>query len=246
MGRILLEVAVTSADESRVAEEAGADRLELCSALELSGVTPSPGTFLAVREAVAIPVYLLLRPRAGGFVYSSRDWESLKRDAEWFASHGADGLVFGALTADGCIDDSRCAELLALSKGRAVFHRAFDFVPDRLAALEVLIGLGFERVLTSGGAATALEGKAEIASLVRAARGRIEILPGSGIRPHNVEELLRETGCTQVHASLRNAVEGASGALARQMGQCSTTDALLVRAMREALDRFSNAMPRAV
>ena len=246
MGRILLEVAVTSADEARVAEEAGADRLELCSALELGGVTPSLGTFLAVREAVAIPVYVLLRPRSGGFVYSLREWESLKRDAEWFASHGADGLVFGALTADGYVDDSRCAELLALSKGRAVFHRAFDFVPDRLAALEVLIGLGFERVLTSGGAATALEGKAEIASLVRAARGRIEILPGSGIRPHNVEELLRETGCTQVHASLRNTVHRASGALARQMGQQSTTDASLVRAMREALDRFSNASPRAV
>ena len=246
MGRILLEVAVMSADEARVAEEAGADRLELCSALELGGVTPSLGSFLAVREAVAIPVYVLLRPRAGGFVYTSREWESLKRDAEWFASHGADGLVFGALTADGCVDDSRCAELLALSKGRAVFHRAFDFVPDRIAALEVSIELGFERVLTSGGTAIALEGKAEIASLVRAARGRIEILPGSGIRPQNVEELLRETGCTQVHASLRSTTEDASGVLAQQMGQQSTTDASLVHAMRDALDRFSIGTPRAV
>ncbi len=246
MGRILLEVAVTSADEARVAADAGADRLELCSALELGGVTPSPGTFLAVREAVAIPVYVLLRPRAGGFVYTSREWESLKRDAEWFASHGADGLVFGALTSEGCVDDSRCAELLAMSQGKAVFHRAFDFVVNRLAALEVLIDLGFERVLTSGGAATALEGKAEIASRVHAARGRIEILPGSGIRPHNVEELLRETECTQVHASLRSTIEATGSALAQQMGLHSTTDALLVRGMRAALDRVSNATPRAV
>ena len=246
MGRILLEVAVTSADEACVAVEAGADRIEFCSALELGGVTPSPGTFLGVREAVAIPVYVLLRPRLGGFVYTLREWASLKRDAEWFASHGADGLVFGALAADGCVDEVRCVELAAMSQGRAVFHRAFDFVANRLAALEVLIDLEFERFLTSGGAATALEGKAEIASLVHAARGRIEILPGSGIRPHNVEELLRETGCTQVHASLRSTIEVAGSPLAQQMGLHSTTDALLVRGMREALERFSNATPRNV
>ena len=237
MPRILLEVAVTTCDEARLAAEAGADRLELCSALELGGVTPSPGTFLAVREAVTLPVYVLLRPRPGGFAYSTGEFETMKRDAEWFVNHGADGLVFGLLTNEGRVD-GRCADLVAIAK-HAVFHRAFDFVPDRLQALEEVIGLGFERILTSGGAATAVEGCAEIAKLVRAANGRIEILPGSGIRPDNVAASFQLAGLTQVHASLRGAAPSRSSAIAQQMGEERTTSAELVRAMRAELDRIS-------
>lgn len=236
MKRLLLEVAVTTADEARSAAEAGADRLELCSALELGGVTPSPGTFLAVREAAAIPVYVLLRPRPGGFHYSDFEFDTLKRDAEWFLRHDADGIVFGLLTAEGRIDGARCAEVVALANGRAVFHRAFDFLEDRLAAMEELIDMGFERILTSGGAPTAAEGSLEIAALVRTARGRIQILPASGIRPENVEKLLRETGCDQVHRSFRTRVIEKSERLTEQMGERWTLDANLVRDMRAILD----------
>ena len=250
MHPILLEVAVTTADEARFAAEAGADRLELCSTLEVGGVTPSPGAFLAVREAVAIPVYVLVRPRPGGFVYSEDEFDTMMRDAAWFREHGADGIVAGILTSDGRVDRAQCAELAARCGKKIVFHRAFDFVQDRMASLEVLIELGFERILTSGGAATAAEGSLEIAALVRAARGRIEILPGSGIRPENVMELFRETSCTQVHASLRGSRRTASvgervitRALAMQMGELSTTDAELVREMRVILDRVISPAP---
>ncbi len=243
MSPMILEVAVTTGDEARLAAVAGADRLELCSALELGGVTPSPSTFLAAREAATIPVYVLLRPRSGGFAYSGGEFATLKRDAEWFLARGADGIVFGALTAEGRIDRARCAELVALAKGKAVFHRAFDFLPGRLAALEELIDLGFERILTSGGAGTALAGEEELAALVLAARGRIEILPGSGVRPENVAEMLRVTGCNQVHASLRSAVAESildvSSKKAQQMGTRWTTDAKLVREMRVLLDRLA-------
>lgn len=241
MNRILLEVAITTSDEAKVAAEAGADRLELCSTLEVGGVTPSFGAFVAIREAVTIPVYVLLRPRPGGFTYTDAEFAILKHDAEWFLKHGANGIVCGFLTADGRIDRTRCAELAALAKGKAVFHRAFDFLPNRTDAMEELIGLGFERILTSGGAPTAVQGRGEIADLVQRAAGRIEILPAGGVRPENVPQLLSETGCKQVHASLRSVVADPTLAwntkLKPQMGERKATDAKLVRAMRSILDR---------
>ena len=243
MKRITLEVAVTTADEARRATDAGADRLELCSALEVGGVTSSQGTFLEVRAAVRLPVYVLLRPRPGGFAYSDAEFTTLRRDAEWFMAHGADGLVFGVLTPGGRIDRDRCSELVRLARGKAVFHRAFDFLPDRLAALEELIDLGFERVLTSGGAVTATDGAAEIARLVHRSGGRIGVLPGGGIRPDNVGDLLRVTGCDQIHASLRGPLAdpafSANPRLAVQMGGGLTTDANLIRQVRAALDAFA-------
>jgi copper homeostasis protein CutC len=245
--RILLEAAVTTCDEARSAAAAGADRLELCTALELGGLTPSPGTFLAARDVVALPIYPLIRPRPGGFHYSASALETMLRDAEWFLRNGAEGIVFGILGAEGCIDRTGCAKLVAAAAGRAVFHRAFEFVADQPSALEELIGLGFQRVLTSGGAATAAEGSAAIAKLVRAAAGRIEILPGGGIRPDNAMQLLNETGCRQVHGSFRTPLVNdgqASPRLAEQMGGQWALDANAVCTMRAALDRFA-ASPRA-
>jgi copper homeostasis protein CutC len=239
--RILLEVAVTTGDEAQLAAEAGADRLELCSALEVGGVTPSRAAFFAVREVVAIPVYVLLRPRSGGFVYSGPEFATIQRDAEWFLDHGANGIVFGVLTTEGSIDRIRCAELVAIAKGKAVFHRAFDFLSDRLAALEEIVDLGFERSLTSGGAPTAIEGRVEIAKLVQRAAGRIKVLPAGGIRPDNVAQLLCETGCSQVHASLRSERPDSTlelkPQLKQQMGERRATDAKLVREMRAVLDQ---------
>jgi copper homeostasis protein len=247
--RITLEVAVTTADEAVRACRAGADRLELCSALEVGGVTPSSGTFLQIVAAVpGVPAYVLLRPRTGGFVCSDREFATLTRDAEWFLANGAAGVVCGLLTAAGQIDQARCAELVKLANGKAVFHRAFDFLPDPLAALDELIALGFERVLTSGGAASAADGASRIAELVRRASGRIAVLPAGGIGPDNVTELLRATGCDQVHGSFRSATAdptlAANPHVGGQMGGGLTTDEQLIRRTRERLDRVDGVCRR--
>lgn len=239
--RITLEVAVTTVDEAVRAVEAGADRLELGAALEVGGVAPSPGTFLVLRDALPhTPVCVLLRPRSGGFTHSERESASVKRDAEWFLGHGAAAIVFGILTADGTIDRIRCAELVRLAEGRAVFHRAFDFLADQLGGLAQLIDLGFARVLTSGAAATAHAGRARIAALMSAACGRIEVLPAAGITAEHVAELLLHTGCEQVHASLRSPVPNptltANPAIAAHMGGSSSTDAARVSSLRRCLD----------
>lgn len=238
--RVLLEVAVSTPDDAVAAVRAGADRLELSAALEVGGVTPSPGVFSAVRTAVSVPVWVLLRPRPGGFCYSAGEFEAIEADADYFLANGADGIVCGVLGDRGQIDASRCGRLADRAKGRAVFHRAFDFLRDPLTALEELRNLGFVRVLTSGGAPTAPEGAGRLAALVRA--GGIEILPGGGVRPENVGELLRRTGCDQVHGSFRSARNDGSldgnPRLAPHLGRRHATDPDLVRRVRVAIDHL--------
>jgi copper homeostasis protein len=236
--RITLEVCVTTADEAVTAAAAGADRLELCTALEVGGVTPSPGAFLDARAAVRIPTYVLIRPRPGGFVYAPREFATIRRDAEWFLTHGADGIVCGVLDESGRLNNS--GDLVRAARGRAVLHRAFDFLPNPFDGLTEAIDLGFERVLTSGGASTAVEGADVIWELRRLAAGRIEILPGSGIKPGNVAELVRTTGCDQVHGSFRSPAGGAVGNpfVAAGMGSATRTDPALVAAVRAELDRL--------
>ncbi|MBX9626286.1 MAG: hypothetical protein K2X82_20980 [Gemmataceae bacterium] len=242
--RITLEVAVTTPDEAVAAVAAGADRLELCSALEVGGLTPSPGAFLTCRDAVAAPICVLLRPRVGGFAYPEDEFDVLASDAELFMSEGADAVVVGGLTPAGRIDRVLCRRLVDAADGDAVvFHRAFDFLPDPLAALEELIELGFQRVLTSGGAPTALEGADVIAKLIQRAAGRIEVLPGGGVTPENIEELVRRTGCDQVHGSFRSPVTdptlASNPALAAGMGGGMALDPAKVAATRAVLDRLA-------
>jgi copper homeostasis protein len=244
--RVTLEVAVSTPDEAAEAEAAGADRLELSGALDVGGVTPSLALFRATRDAVRLPVWVLLRPRPGGFAYSEREFAVMTADAEPFLSEGAAGIVFGILTPDGRIDRARCRALVELAKGRAVFHRAFDFLPDPLAALDGLTDLGFARVLTSGGAATADAGAERLASLVRHAGSRIEVLPAGSIRPENVAALVRATRCVQVHAAVRKEVADALLAahphLAAAMGRAAATSGALVRGLREQLDRLATSV----
>jgi copper homeostasis protein CutC len=244
--RVALEIAVATPDEAVLATRSGADRLELSAGLELGGLTPSLGVFRQVKKLVAVPIWVLLRPRAGGFIYDEHEAESILSDAETFLAAGADGLVFGALNAAGEVEETSCRRLAALAPGRATFHRAFDFTSDPLDALERLIALGFRRVLTSGGATAAHDGARRIAELIARARGRIEILPGAGIRADNVTDIVRITGCNQVHAAARSVQADPCFArnpmLATAMGaKCanlvSTTDANLVAALRSELDR---------
>jgi len=248
--RIVLEVSVTDVDGARLAESAGADRLELCSGLEIGGLTPSPGCFLDVRNEVDLPVYVLLRPRSGGFTYSDAQFATMQRDAEWFLKHGASGIVFGIVQHQAWLnqpDRERCRTLVELAGGKAVFHRAFDFVAEPLAAMEELTEIGFERIQTSGSCPSALEGAAQIAQLITHPVRKIEILPAGGIRPDNVAKLIAMTGADQVHASLRAPTAdpslAANRGIAKGMGsfdpnlECLTTSSELIRAMRIELDR---------
>ncbi|XP_039631001.1 copper homeostasis protein cutC homolog [Polypterus senegalus] len=200
----LMEVCVDSVESAINAERGGASRIELCSSLLEGGITPSIGLLQVVKQYVQIPVFTMIRPRGGDFLYSDRELEVMKTDIHLCKSNGADGLVFGALTEDGRIDAELSMELLAISRPLPVtFHRAFDMVHDPVVATETLISLGFERVLTSGCDATALEGLPLIKRLVEQAKGRIIVMPGGGITERNLQRILEGSGAQEFHCSAR-------------------------------------------
>jgi copper homeostasis protein len=200
MARVLLEICCGSIDDAIEAEKGGADRVELCSALFLGGLTPSWGTIQEAKRRLKIPVVVMVRPRAGGFAYSEAEMASMERDVEAAVEAGADGIVFGILQADGRIDLARCRRIRQLiGERQAVFHRAFDVTPDPYEALEQLVDLGITRVLTSGQKDSVPEGVELIRKLIERAGERIEILPGGGIQSWNVKEMIEKTGCGQVH-----------------------------------------------
>ena len=202
--RIQVEVCIESVADAVTAANAGANRLELCSSLALGGITPSIAVIEAVRKAVSIPIMVLIRPRAGGFCYSDTEFRVLLRELELAIQFGADGIVTGVLTEAGDVDVSRCRQIIEKAKGRSVvFHRAFDFTPQPVDALDSLIDLGYTRLLTSGQRSSAIEGVDLIGKLREHAAGRIEILPGGGINAGNVIDLLTRSGCDQIHASCR-------------------------------------------
>lgn len=243
-GRVLLEVAVESVADAIAAEEGGADRLELCAALDLGGLTPSHGAYLEVRAATRLPVVVMIRPRPGDFVYAPAELRVMARDIDAFLPLRPDGFVFGALVGDGRIDLATVGHLVARAGGvPCVFHRAFDRVPDQADAIDQLVGAGFARVLTSGREATALAGAAEIAKVVTRAAGRIEVLPCGRVRAGDAAEVIRLTGCDQVHGSFARPlllpdVRGHRGYPER----CGTSRQE-VAATRAALDRLQDWRP---
>ncbi len=200
--KIQIEVCCGSVDDAVEAEKGGADRVELNSAIFLGGLTPSLGSIIEAKERLNIPVMVMIRPRAGGFCYTQAEMAVMLHDTKLAVEHGVDGLAFGILTPDGSVDAERCKRIIELAQGRqTVFHRAFDVTPDPLKALDQLVDLGFSRVLTSGQERTVLEGIETIKKLIIHAGGRIEILPGSGLRPHNIRAFVEQTKATQVHFS---------------------------------------------
>lgn len=208
---IIVEVCVGSVRDVDVSVAAGADRVELCSGLELGGLTPSIGLAEAVLEFASIPVVLMVRPRAGGFCYDRHEFAAMLRDAERFLEIGAAGVVFGILNPSGSIDLPRVREIVAMTKPRdAVFHRAFDFVTDWRQEMDALIEAGCTRVLTSGGKPSAIAGVATLREMVDFAAGRIEILPGGGIRADNVVEIVQRTQCHQIHIGAATHIDDGS------------------------------------
>lgn len=198
--RIELEICCGSVDDAIAAEEGGASRVELCSALFLGGLTPSMGAILEAKSRLNIPVMGMIRPRPSGFCYSHTEMDVMVRDTESAVQAGVDGIVFGILMEDGTVDVERCRRIRDLTGDRqTVFHRAFDVAPDPFRALDELIEMGITRVLTSGQQSSAPEGADLIKRLIDYSHGRIEILPGGGIRVQTVRALMDKTGCTQVH-----------------------------------------------
>ncbi|KRA56373.1 copper homeostasis protein CutC [Caulobacter sp. Root655] len=199
--RVILEVCVDTPAGLAAAIEGGADRIELCSALALQGLTPAPGLIAQAAEA-AIPIYPMIRPRNGDFVYDDGDLDAIFRDIDAVRAAGLAGVVIGANRPSGELDVDALAMLVAHAEGLGVtLHRAFDLTPDPFAALETAIDLGFERILTSGCALNAMAGAETIARLVEQADGRIAILAGGGVKPSNVAELIARTGVVEVHGS---------------------------------------------
>ena len=205
--RKLLEIAADGLRSAIAAEAGGGDRIELCAGLGEGGTTPSHGVIAATRHAVRIPVFVLIRPRNGDFVYDAREIEAMCSDIRDCAALGCEGVVIGALDADGGVDVDACHVMIDAAKGLEItFHRAYDAVADRAHALEQIIELGCSRVLTSGAARGAPEGVDAIAASVRQAAGRIVILSGAGINAGNLGELVARTGGQEFHASARGLV----------------------------------------
>jgi len=203
MARVQLEICCGSLDDAVEAGVGGADRVELCSALFLGGLTPSYGALVEAKRRLGIPVIFMARPRGGGFCYTATEMAAMERDTEMAVAHGADGVVFGILEPDGRIDIARTRRLRSLIGERdAVFHRAFDVTPDPFRAVDELVDLGITRILTSGQCDTVWEGLPLIARLVEHAGDRVQIMPGGGIKPHHVEQVIATTGCRHIHVAV--------------------------------------------
>lgn len=198
-----------SVESALAAERGGAGRLELCDALFDGGTTPSAGMIAACRERVSIPLFVIIRPRGGGFVYSEPELDVIRRDIVAARGLGADGVVIGVLRSDGSIDEDQTRSLVGVAGDLPVtFHRAFDFAPDPGAGMETLISAGITRVLTSGGAPTARDGVAALASLVKQASDRLVVMAGGGVREENVKEIVANSGVREVHVRLTRLTRG--------------------------------------
>ena len=203
-----IEVCIEDPDTAELAAQYGANRVELCSALDLGGLTPSAGLIEACVAVQGPEVFAMIRPRGGDFTYSSREVDSMARDIEAAQKAGAGGVVFGCLHDDHRLDMKTNKHLIDIAHSMnmgTTFHRAFDFTPDPESTLEKLIELGFDRLLTSGTRKTAIEGIETIRKLVKIANGRIDIMAGSGVNDRNAAELLT-TGIQAIHFTARTAL----------------------------------------
>lgn len=199
-----LEICANSIASALAAQEGGAHRVEFCQNLEVGGTTPSLGQIWLARAGLSIEMHVLIRPRAGDFLYTDLEFQEMKADILFCKEAKCDGIVIGLLQADGSVDAVRTAELVALARPMHVtFHRAFDMCRDPFDALEAIIESGCGRLLTSGMKGTAWEGAGLINKLVDRASGRIEIMPGSGINELNVADIATTTGAWAFHASAK-------------------------------------------
>lgn len=203
----MLEISVESVEAALAAERGGADRIELCIELGVGGLTPGAGLMQAAREKVRLPIFAMIRPRTGDFVYSNEEFAAMKTSIQSARQHQMDGVVLGILTAESRVDVARTRELVKLAGSAPVtFHRAFDECADLKRSLEEVIKTGASRLLTSGGKRTAPEALETLGELVQIAGDQIIVMPGSGLYEGNIGEAVRKTGAREYHAGLSSVV----------------------------------------
>ena len=213
---LLLEITVETVDSALAAEHAGADRIELCAELNQGGTTPALAAMRKVHEELEIPVFPIIRPRKGDFVYTDSEFAAMRRDIAFARDLGMEGVVLGILRPDHSVDVERTRELVELAHPLEVtFHRAFDYANDLLNSLEDVISTGTTRLLTAGGAKSAPEGAVTLAKLVQEAGDRIIVLPGAGLHAGNILKLAMETGAREFHSGLGGILPYGSSDLTR-------------------------------
>ena len=206
--KILFEACVDSIESALAAQEGGADRIELCADLIEGGTTPSAGTIDLACKHVNIPIMVMIRPRGGDFFYSNLEFNEMKRDIEFIKQFNVAGIVLGILREDGTVDKERTKTLIQLARPMQItFHRAFDMTRNPFEALDDLIDLGVERVLTSGQESNVVEGMETLKKLVEKAGDKIIIMPGGGVNENNVSEIISGCGVKEIHASAREKKE---------------------------------------
>lgn len=208
--QVKVEVCVDSIASAITAQLCGAWRVEFCDNMSEGGTTPSIGQIAELRNALNIKLNVIIRPRGGDFVYSKEEFSAMCKDIKMCGENKCDGVVIGMLTPDGSVDMVRCnvlAEIARTYKMSVTFHRAFDVCNNQEEALEDIITLGCDRLLTSGGEATAEEGVETLKKLIEQAAGRIIIMPGSGVTPGNAANIIIRTGCKEIHGTFRSKYE---------------------------------------
>ena len=232
----ILEICCDSLASALIAERAGADRIELCENLPEGGVTPSAGKIKLLKKHLQIPVVVLIRPRIGDFCYSDWEIEVMLEDIAEAKALGADGIVAGALHPNLHLQRAHTKRLMEASYPLPfIFHKAFDVCKDPIIALEQLIEMGVERILTSGQAATALEGNDFLKMLLKAAQDRIQIMAGGGVRPANIGRLKEIDGMLHFHSAAKKWIQSA----VNEQERWYAVDEEMVKKMRQILDEDS-------
>lgn len=246
---MLLEACVNSAISAIEAQRGGADRVELCENMTDGGCTPSAGTIGHAVTNLSIPVFVMIRPRGADFCYSDAEFDIMKEDVSRAREYGAAGVVFGILKPDGTMDSERMADLVRLARPMGITcHRAFDMTRDPFEALDALIALGIDRVLTSGQTDSALLGAPLIRKLIEHSAGRIIVMPGHGIKEHNLEQAILATGASEFHLYLTRQEPSRMQFIREEvkMGRPdlseydhTITDAERIRKAKEIINRFN-------
>jgi copper homeostasis protein len=231
-----LEVCVDSVSNAIAAQRAGACRIEFCTALSEGGITPSAAQIREARQSLYIPLFVLIRPRGGDFMYDDLEFGIMQADIRFCGQNGCDGIAIGILRPNGTVDTARCHTLITIARQYDMgitFHRAFDQSSNLLQAMEDIIALGCDRILTSGGYDTAIEGADVIRQLIEKADNRIGIMPGAGITPENADELIRKTGLKEMHGTFRSRRESAMEYKNTQMSRPTDEYSLLCTDMEK-------------
>ncbi|PKH06517.1 copper homeostasis protein CutC [Moritella sp. Urea-trap-13] len=239
---ITIEVCVDNIESLLTAQQAGADRIELCSALPLGGLTANAGFVQKALDLATVPLYAIIRPRAGDFIYSEQEIDIMVSDIKFMTLLGIQGVVIGALTPEGDIDKAALKRLMTASRDIGVtFHRAFDLCNDPQTALEILIDAGCERVLTSGQQATAEQGCDLITALVAQAGDRISIMPGAGVNPENAKKIIKLTRVSELHLSGKTTRKSTMKPNATvQMGTEAEADSLIAITCKKTISDLVN------